>query len=525
MLWGFVRVTPWPLCLIIEAMAKPRIKFVARGDYINGRFEVPAEPNGNWVSKSPADFADELGNVQYSYASVERAVEAARVALPAWRKRPQSERAEILKKYQAALKKREEELVELIAREVGKPLWESKTELSAMLNKVDITINESAKLVAPYQLPRVMDGTDGACHYRPHGVMAVLGPFNFPGHLPNGHIVPALLTGNTVIFKPSEKAPIVGQLMAECLHEAGVPAGVFNLVQGEKEVGRRLCVHEGVNGVLFTGSYEVGLRIKQDTLAQHWKILALEMGGKNASIVWQDSDLDFAVHETLVSAFVTAGQRCSATSRIIVHRSMLEKFVERFHERAKAFSIGHPLDEPFMGPLVEQGSVDRYMKFLGIASREGAEVIMRGKALELRHPGNYVTPSICVVQDSSIEAAKKSVYQQTELFAPNVAIVAADELEHAIGLANATQYGLVCSVFTRDRAIYTKCQEELEMGLINWNKSTVGASSKLPFGGFKKSGNHMPTALTSTLYCAAPVASLETAEPKLAPTMPGLNWK
>jgi succinylglutamic semialdehyde dehydrogenase len=356
--------------------------------------------------------------------------------------------------------------------------------------------------------------------------MAVIGPFNFPGHLPNGHIVPALATGNTVVFKPSEKAPIVGQIMAECFQEAGFPAGVFNLLQGEKEVGRRLCVHEEVNGVLFTGSYEVGTRIKQDTLLQHWKLLALEMGGKNSAIVWRDTDLDFAVHETLFGAYVTCGQRCSATSRVIVHASLVQAFVERFHDRAKAFAIGHPLENPFMGPLVEAASVDRYMKFLGIASRESCEIVMRGKALELPYKGHYVTPSICVVQDSSVEAARKSVYQQTELFGPNVAVSTTDDLDHAIALANVTQYGLVASVFTRDHAVYEKCWDGLEAGLINWNRTTVGASSRLPFGGLKKSGNHFPTALPSTLYCTYPVSSLETAEPKpLAPTSPGLNWK
>jgi succinylglutamic semialdehyde dehydrogenase len=335
------------------------------------------------------------------------------------------------------------------------------------------------------------------------------------------------LTGNTVIFKPSEKAPIVGQLMAEALHDAGVPAGVFNLIQGEKEVGRRLVVHEGVDGILFTGSYEVGTRIKQDTLQQHWKLLALEMGGKNPSIVWDDAHIESAVQETLLSGFLTAGQRCSATSRILVHASKLDEFVTRFHARAKAFRIGNPLDQPFMGPLIEAGAVDRYLKFLGIAQREGCEVVMRGKALELEGTkGHYVAPSICVVQDASLAAAKKSVYQQTELFAPNVAIIPVTGVQDAIDLANCTQYGLAASVFTASRELYLQFWEGLQMGLVNWNKSTVGASSRLPFGGLKKSGNHFPTALPSTLYCTYPVASLEVEAPKLASAAayPGLEW-
>lgn len=509
-------------------MKTPKYQAVFQGNFIQGKFKPVADANGEWSSSSPADATDQLGVVQYSYAAVEEAVQSAKSAFPSWRRKKTQERAEYLKKYQAALKRREEELAEAISREVGKPLWESKTEVASMLNKVDITIGESLKYVAEFEIPNILENTLGACRYRPLGVMAVIGPFNFPGHLPNGHIVPALLTGNTLVFKPSEKTPYVGQLMAECLSESGLPPGVFNLVQGEKEVGRRLCVHEGVNGVLFTGSYEVGTRIKQDTLQQHWKLLALEMGGKNPAIVWDDANLDVALYETLTGAFLTTGQRCSATSRIMVHRKVLDQFVSRFHERAKAFSIGHPYDNPFMGPLIDSSSMDRYMKFLGIASREGCEIIMRGKALDLPVQGNYVAPSICLTRDSSIESARKSIYQQTEMFAPNVSIVPVDELDEAIAQANVTQYGLVASVFSQSREVYEKCWDGLEMGLVNWNKSTVGASSRLPFGGLKKSGNHFPTAVTATAYCATPIASLEVSEPRFSPENAaktlGLNW-
>ncbi|HUP58388.1 MAG TPA: aldehyde dehydrogenase family protein [Bdellovibrionota bacterium] len=507
-------------------MPKPQFEFKSKGCFIDGRFQQPQDPNGEWVSRSPGDLADEIGRFQYSYSAIDQALRSAREAFPGWKRTSIADRAAFLKKYQDALRKREAQLIECIAREVGKPLWESKTEFTAMVNKVDVTIAESMKLVADFEIPKIMENTNGACRYRPLGVMAVIGPFNFPGHLPNGHIVPALMTGNTVVFKPSEKAPMVGQLMAECFHEAGLPSGVFNVLHGEREVGRRLVVHEQVDGVLFTGSYEVGTRIKQDTLQQHWKLLALEMGGKNAAIVCEDADLDFALHETLVGAFITAGQRCSATSRIVVARSRFEEFVERFHERAKAFSIGHPLDNPFMGPLIDSGSVDRYMKFLGIAVREGFELVMRGKSLELPNKGYYVTPSICAHAEADLAQARKSVYQQTELFAPNVAIVPASDVEEAIAVANATQYGLVASVFSASRELYEKCLDGLQMGLVNWNKSTVGASSRLPFGGLKKSGNHFPTALSATLYCTTPVASLEAPEPKAPTTFsPGLNWK
>ena len=507
---------------------KDRMNLAVRGNFYEGQFHFPTEIQGEWVSRSPADFSDQLGKFQYSYASIDEGVRSARKAFRTWRKLGISERAHFLKKYQSALKRREGEWAEIIAREVGKPLWEAKTEVAAMINKIDITLTESLQFVKDFVIPDIMEKTQGACRYRPLGVMAVIGPFNFPGHLPNGHIVPALVMGNTVVFKPSEKAPSVGQLMAECIQEAGFPSGVFNLIQGEREVGRRLCVHEGVDGVLFTGSYEVGTRIKQDTLQQHWKLLALEMGGKNSAIVWEDARLDETIYETLMGAFLTAGQRCSATSRILVHNKILSQFVQRFHDRAKAFSIGHPLENPFMGPLIDQGSVDRYLKFLGIANREGCELVMRGKVIETAFTGNYVAPSICLAGSQSVDQIRKSVYQQTELFAPNVVILGVDDLQEAIDKANATQYGLVASVFTQSQAIYQECFENLEMGLINWNKSTAGASSRLPFGGLKKSGNHFPTALNATLYCSSPVSSLEVREmPSLEKTVlktPGLNW-
>lgn len=513
--------------------ANYRFNFQARGNLIGGKWLMPTDPSGEWICRSPADFSDEYGKVTYSYTAINEAISSARQAFPAWRRTSVADRGGFLRNYQAALKRREDQIVEAIAREVGKPLWESRTEFSAMVNKIDITLKESMRFVTDFELPKLMENTTGMCRYRPMGVLAVIGPFNFPGHLPNGHIVPALLTGNTVVFKPSEKCPLVGQLVAECLEESGLPPGVFNLVQGEKEIGRRLCVHEGVDGILFTGSYEVGTRIKQDTLQQHWKLLALEMGGKNSAIVWEDADLELALYETLTGAYLTAGQRCSATSRLLVHSKVIDAFLSRFHERAKAFTIGHPLDEPFMGPLIDQGSVDRYLKFLGIASRENCEIVMHGKILEPTTRssrgtrGNYVTPSICHVKSVSLESTRKSVYQQTELFAPNVAILEISDLDEAIAQANATQYGLANSVFCKDRAIYDKCLDGLQSGLINWNKSTVGASSKLPFGGLKKSGNHFPTALMATMYCTVPVASLE-CNPELSQTTPvyppGLNW-
>lgn len=496
------------------------------GDYIGGEFHPPSDPTGEWTVSSPAAGKDVIAKVKYSFSEIDRAVHTAHHAFKKWRLLSQNERNEYLLKYQTALKKRESFFIETIARETGKPLWEAKLEFGVVLSKIDVTINESLPLIANLEIQNVMPDTFGTSRYRPHGVMVVVGPFNFPAHLPNGHIVPALATGNTIIFKPSEKTPMTGQLLAEAAHEAGFPPGVFNLVQGDRELSRRLCIHEAVAGILFTGSYEVGTRIKQDTLQQHWKILALEMGGKNPAIVWEDVDLDFVAYDLLTAAFLTAGQRCTSTSRALIHHSIADQLVEKIHKAAKSFKIGHPFEGSFMGPVIDNQSVDRFQKFQPIASREGFEIVMRGKALDLPYQGHYVTPSIAYMKGGTAEQTKKSVFQQTELFAPMLAIQTIDSIENAIAMANATQYGLAASVYTKTRKIFEECYQDLEFGVVNWNRSTVGSSSRLPFGGTKKSGNHRPTALSSVFYCAYPVASHEVIEPK-RPTQifPGLVWE
>ena len=351
----------------------------------------------------------------------------------------------------------------------------------------------------------------------------MLGPFNFPGHLANGHIVPALATGNTVVFKPSELTPAVGQVMAEIFHECQFPPGVFNLVQGPAETGKRLVSDEHVDGILFTGSYETGQKIKSATFEHHWKLLALEMGGKNASIVWDDADLDKAIYESVIGSFVTAGQRCSCTSRIILHPKIADQFVEKFYDTAKRLSIGYWKDNPFMGPLINADAVEKYLRFQEIAQREGAERLMRGKVLDVGRSGTYVTPSICLVKEFKPE----SVYQKAEIFGPNVAIYQTDDFNEALRINDSTGFGLVTSVFTKTRELYEETTLRGRTGLVNWNRTTNGASSKLPVGGIGKSGNDRPTAHHAVYYCTIPVASLEDTHPfdPQAPQLPGIQYE
>jgi succinylglutamic semialdehyde dehydrogenase len=491
------------------------------GNYIDGKFIRSGRPDYEFGNKSPADLKDEVVQIEVEVDHADNAVAAARAAFPGWSGLRQEERNQYLLRLKEIFASHIDEMATLISRETGKPLWETKGEAAALANKIDITLNHSLKLVTEQIVDNALPGVPGFIRYKPRGVMAVLGPFNFPAHLPNGHIIPALATGNTVVFKPSEWTPGVGQLMAQLIDKAGLPSGVFNLVHGKGDVGERLVMSDQVDGVLFTGSYEVGLKIKQATMGHFWKILALEMGGKNASIVWDDANLEKAIYENLIGAFSSSGQRCSCTSRIILHRSIADEFISRFYESAKKLAIGHWSKPVFMGPLINEAAVEKFIRFQGIAKREGNESLMRGKALDTDHPGYYVTPSINLVK----KADTNSVYQKSEIFGPNVAIFTVDDFNEAIQIVNSTDYGLVMSVFSKAKENYLDAFRKCNVGLINWNRASVGASSRLPFGGAGKSGNHEPSAHFAVYYCTIPVACLEdSTEFDRSKIFPGIQY-
>ena len=495
-----------------------------QGDYLNGKFAPITKGDGEIKNLSPADLKDQIYTVPFKYDHVDIAVDSAKKAYPKWGALKLEERKTYLLKLKEVFQAHAQTMAEVIARDTGKPMWEALTEANALAAKIDITLNFSLDLVKEERITNALPQVDGVIRHRSRGVMAVVGPFNFPAHLPNGHIIPALIAGNTVVFKPSEQTPAVGQYMAELVHLAGLPPGVFNLVQGDGEAGKRLVAHSDVDGILFTGSYEVGLKIKQETLHQYWKILALEMGGKNATVVWDDADLDKAVYESLVGGFMTAGQRCSCTSRIIVHPKLADQFVDKFYESAKKLTIGHWSKNPFMGPLINGAAVEKYIRFQEIANRENCESLMRGKPLELEHKGHYVTPSIHLVKKFD----PNSVYQKSEIFGPNVAIYQSDDWDQTMDIVNSTGYGLVMALFTKDKAKYEDALFKARVGLLNWNRTTNGASSRLPFGGLGKSGNDRPSAHYAIQYCTIPMASLEDPTPfDASKALPGMNldWK
>ncbi len=492
-----------------------------KGNFIDGEFVVPQSSKLDFENYSPANLDEKVIEIRTDIDHVNQACESAQKAFVEWSVLGIEKRMEILRKVQEKFIEKEEAFAEVISRETGKPLWETKTEAKAIVGKFSITFEHSLELVKEVRLENALPNVDGFIRYRPRGVFAVLGPFNFPAHLPNGHIVPALVTGNCVVFKPSELTPATAQLMAECYSEAGVPDGVFNLVQGKGDIGKRLVTHKKVDGILFTGSYQTGLKIAESTINDYWKIRALEMGGKNSTIIWDDADMEKAIYESVLGVFMSSGQRCSCTSRIFVHKKKVDEFVEKFYQKAKNLSIGHWSENPFMGPLINEKSQDTYIRFQDIAVREGAEKIMRGKALEKEYKGYYVTPSIYKVKQYSA----KSIYQNTEIFGPNAAVYEIDDVEEAVDISNASGYGLAMAIFTKDRKKYEICLQRAKVGLLNWNRTTNGASSRLPFGGYGKSGNDRPSAHFAVYYCTAPVASLEDkTDFDVTQTLPGMNW-
>ncbi len=406
-------------------------------------------------------------------------------------------------------------MARLIAQETGKTLWDARAEADLLAAKVDITLDTSEhsglRRVGAFEFPLGASRT-GRAFFRPHGVMAVLGPFNFPAHLPNGHIIPALALGNTVVFKPSDKTPAVGQTLAMWLHEAllaeGAPAGVINLVQGGVDVASNLVAHSDVNGILFTGSWPVGRRIMETCLDDPGRILALEMGGSSPAIVMPDADLRQAAIEIVRSAFVSTGQRCTCTRRVLVHRDVADKFVRAIALMASRLSIGDPFadPEPFMGPIISgearQSVLHAQSRFVAL----GAEVLLEARAIENGSGGYFLSPAILRVDrfTNSMDGAGADI----EIFGPLLRIAVVDSFDDALTQANATRFGLAAAIFTKDQTTSERFFAEMRAGCVNVNTGTAGASSKLPFGGIGLSGNHRPAGAYSLDYCAYPVAGM-----------------
>ncbi|WP_442109003.1 succinylglutamate-semialdehyde dehydrogenase [Pseudomonas sp. NUPR-001] len=449
-------------------------------------------------------------------AQVDSAVRAARQAFAGWALQSLEARISVLEAFAAALKANADALAHCIGEETGKPLWEAATEVTSMVNKVAISVQSYRERTGEKSGP-LADAT-AVLRHKPHGVVAVFGPYNFPGHLPNGHIVPALLAGNTVVFKPSELTPKVAELTVKCWIEAGLPAGVLNLVQGARETGVALAANPGIDGLFFTGSSRTGNLLHQQFAGRPDKILALEMGGNNPLVVDEVKDLDAAVYTIIQSAFISAGQRCTCARRLLVPQGAWgDSLLTRLVEVCKTISVG-AFDQqpaPFMGSVVSLAAAKALLDAQAQLLANGAVSLLT--MTQPQASAALLTPGI-------VDVTAVADRPDEEFFGPLLQVIRYSDFDAAIAEANNTQYGLAAGLLSDSHARYQYFWLQSRAGIVNWNKQLTGAASSAPFGGVGASGNHRASAYYAADYCAYPVASLETASLTLPATLtPGVS--
>lgn len=468
---------------------------MAKSVYINGTWRDGAD---DWFEKTnPANGETSWDGQASSPDQVEDAINAARAAQHDWARRPQHDRTTTLERYAEEITKRSDDIAQAISQDMGKADWEAKGEAGAMAAKVAISIKAQNERAGT----SMSEAAFGSLHltHRPHGVMAVFGPFNFPGHLPNGHIVPALLAGNACVFKPSELAPSVAHIMADAFAAAGLPDGLLNIVQGGRDTGAALLDGD-INGLLFTGSAQTGLFFHRHFAGRPEVILALEMGGNNPLIIWEPADVDAAADIAAQSAFLTTGQRCSCARRVILPTGKWgDAVVDAIIARAKGLKIGdHSEEGVFMGPLVSEQAAQNATDFQMMLSKKGGKSLRRLKRMD--RGGGFVTAGVIDVTDAS-------GIPDEELFGPLMQIIRVDTFDDALLRANDTKYGLSGGLVSDDDALWIQARSEMAAGILNRNRPTAGASGAMPFGGPGHSGNFRPGAYYAADYCAWPQAS------------------
>jgi succinylglutamic semialdehyde dehydrogenase len=436
----------------------------------------------------------------------DEAVARARRAWPQWAAQPLANRIELMRRFVNEVRKDYDTLAELIAREVGKPMWEARTEVEAVIAQVEVSVRGYADRTGQRKLDSALQGTASLRH-KPHGVLAVITPYSAPARIPVGHVIPALVAGNAVILKPSEKAPATGELLTKLFERAGLPTAVVQVVHGGPEQGQALATHEAVDGVLFTGSAQVGIAINRRLATNPGKIAALEMGGNNPLVLWDTPKISDAATLIVQSAFTAAGQHCAAARRLIVKSSMYDAAVEEVKRLADRIIVGAPSDDPqpFMGPVIDSDTADQLTEsFLYLLSNGGRAIS------HLRRPRGelpFLTPGV-------IDTTAMPDRPDVELFGPILQIIRVDDFDQAIAEANNTRFGLAAALIGGSPQDYNRFWANVRAGVVNWNRPSIGASAAAPFGGVGYSGNHRPAGFYSADYCAYPVASSEMEQPR-----------
>ncbi|WP_028227217.1 succinylglutamate-semialdehyde dehydrogenase [Paraburkholderia ferrariae] len=483
--------------------------------FIDGQWQAASGPA--FASRNPGTGETVWSGQSATADDVDRAVSAARRAFRDWSQTPFEARCEIARRFAALVAEHKERLAQAIGRETGKPLWEARTEAASMAAKVAISITAYGERTGEKRSP-MADGV-AVLRHRPHGVVAVFGPYNFPGHLPNGHIVPALIAGNTVVFKPSELAPEVARVTVELWREAGLPAGVMNLVQGERDTGVALANHRQIDGLFFTGSSDTGTLLHRQFGGRPEIVLALEMGGNNPLVVAPVADIDAAVHHTIQSAFLSAGQRCTCARRILVPTGEFgDRFLARLVEVSERIAVGeyNAEPQPFMGAVISARAAAKLVSAQTMLLERGARALL---TMTQRDPAlGFVTPGI-------LDVTGVADLPDEEHFGPLAQVIRYAGFDDAIAQANDTAFGLSAGLLADDEALWYRFAREVRAGIVNWNRPTNGASSGAPFGGPGRSGNHRPSAYYAADYCAWPMASVESAQLQMpASVSPGLAF-
>jgi len=463
---------------------------------------------GEFTSVDPSSGALLWSGNAANAEQVNAAVEAASAAFDSWALTPFDARIEIIRRYAELLGERKAQMAELISRETGKALWDATGEASAMANKVEISLKAFDERTGTREA--VNGAITSRLTHRPHGVMAVFGPYNFPGHLPNGHIVPALIAGNTVVFKPSEMTPAVAELMVKTWEEAGLPTGVLNMVQGGRDTGAALVAAKGINGLLFTGSAKTGMAISRELVDQPGIIQALELGGNNPLIVHEVEDLRAAAVMTILSAFVTSGQRCTCARRLIVPEGKAgDQFIETLLGVMPHITVGawDDVSQPFMGPVVSAQAANVVL--------EAQQSLLDGGAVALM-PVTRTGRGDAFLSPGLLDVTNGSNVPDEEVFGPLLQLIRVADFEAAIAAANNTKYGLASGLISDSRVLYESFYPRARAGIVNWNQQLTGAASTAPFGGIGWSGNHRPSAYYAADYCSFAVASMEHSDGKVA---------
>ena len=453
-------------------------------NYIGGRW-VDAQSGETFESRNPARQSDLVGHFPLSGgADVAAAVAAAKEAFETWRLMPAPKRGEILKRVGDIMTERKNEIAFEMTREMGKPHFETKGDVQEAIDTAYYAMTMGRQLFG-HTVPSEMNNKFNMTVRRPIGVCGLITAWNFPVAVPTWKMFPAILSGNTVVFKPSEDAPHSGMLLVKVMEDAGVPPGVVNLVQGAGATGQAIVEHDDVAAISFTGSSETGAALAQRAAADH-KRVSLEMGGKNPAIVMEDADLDLAMEGLIWGAYGTTGQRCTATSRLIVHEDVHDELVERVIAKAKELRLGYG-NEPDvdMGPLINQKALDKVSGYMDVAREDGATIALGGEAAtgDGLGDGFFFQPTLFTGVTRDMRVARE------EIFGPVLSVIKVSSFDEAIDVANDVQYGLSSAVYTRDVARAFRALRDIDAGITYVNGPTIGAEAHMSFGGVKATGN------------------------------------